>query len=394
MAVGFFGKLRSHFFKSKKKNPEPVTLLIAPSAKEAGKPRFVELDALRGLAACVVVLGHYRSVPKIGPVWLDDTLLYSPCFIAVCAGPAVVLFFLLSGFVLSLPYNRVTPPSYRSFIVKRFFRIYVPYVVALGFAVLGASYFHDIKGNYSGWFLGQWSRPVDPWLVIQHLLFLGQYNTMAFNSPIWSLVEEMRISILFPLFCPLILRLPVVAAIALVPFLSIMEHFFHMFHFMMMCPRLLHHMGMFVLGIVLAKHRKEIRQWINSQSAFRYAGLIILTFVLLRLTVTFFFINDILEDWIAEMAAACLIVLSVGENHVSRFLRRAIPQFLGHISYSIYLIHIPILLFLIHVFHGSISLTWLFAPFILFTLLLSSIFYRLVELPSMQTGRGIARRLG
>ncbi len=39
------------------------------------------------------------------------------------------------------------------------------------------------------------------------MLFLRLYNTDQFDPPIWSLVYEMRISLIFPLLCGFVLRL-------------------------------------------------------------------------------------------------------------------------------------------------------------------------------------------
>src|ERR1700677_1903882 len=110
--------------------PVPVAL-----AAEAGERRFIELDALRGLAACAVIFLHYSSVPMELPTWLADLIAYTPFFLLVCGTQAVVFFFVLSGFVLSLPYIRGSSEPYLAFIIKRVFRIYIPYLVAIGFAV-------------------------------------------------------------------------------------------------------------------------------------------------------------------------------------------------------------------------------------------------------------------
>src|SRR5215471_18879899 len=69
-------------------------------------------------------------------------------------GPAaVMLFFLLSGFVLSLPVWRGKPQRYSVFIVRRICRIYLPYLFGLALSILGASIFasHKVPGA-SHWF--------------------------------------------------------------------------------------------------------------------------------------------------------------------------------------------------------------------------------------------------
>ncbi len=49
----------------------------------------------------------------------------------VAGHEAVILFFLLSGFVLTIPYLLPDPPGYLRFLTRRVIRIYVPYLAAL-----------------------------------------------------------------------------------------------------------------------------------------------------------------------------------------------------------------------------------------------------------------------
>ena len=69
----------------------------------AKSARFVELDALRGLAALIVVLHHLRLLWQ-GDVEPSSRILRMLLTLLNPAGNgAVILFFVLSGFVLSLP---------------------------------------------------------------------------------------------------------------------------------------------------------------------------------------------------------------------------------------------------------------------------------------------------
>jgi peptidoglycan/LPS O-acetylase OafA/YrhL len=80
--------------------------------------RFVELDALRGVAACTVVLHHLAQAYSFESPWYLRPL--------VAGHEAVILFFTLSGFVLSLPFwNRGSNGPYGQYLIRRFFRIYV-----------------------------------------------------------------------------------------------------------------------------------------------------------------------------------------------------------------------------------------------------------------------------
>ena len=108
--------------------------------------RLEELDSLRGLAALTVVLRHLCNL------WLDDGM-YSASehsrdafiFLTYPFAPghsAVLLFFILSGFVLALPFIAGKAQSYPVFATRRIFRIYAPYLVVLCIAVLGDYFLH------------------------------------------------------------------------------------------------------------------------------------------------------------------------------------------------------------------------------------------------------------
>jgi peptidoglycan/LPS O-acetylase OafA/YrhL len=167
--------------------------------------RYFELDSLRGLAALIVVLHHLRLLWQSDAEPSSSTCRAFLDLVAPFGAEAVMMFFVLSGFVLSLPAVNGRPQTYPTFITRRIFRIYVPYLAALAFAVAGAFWLHG--GSFgSEWFSGSWPEPVNWHLVGQHILFLGNYDTDQFNPPIWSLVYEMRISLFFPLLCGFVLR--------------------------------------------------------------------------------------------------------------------------------------------------------------------------------------------
>jgi peptidoglycan/LPS O-acetylase OafA/YrhL len=125
----------------------------------------------------------------------------------------VILFFIMSGFVLALPYRSGRNLSYPRFLLRRIFRIYLPYLASLVLAVTGAWYFHG-RIHLDEWFDQTWSEPVSWRLVWQHVLFLGRYNADQFNSVFWSLVVELRISLIFPFLCMLVFWLPDMLVIA------------------------------------------------------------------------------------------------------------------------------------------------------------------------------------
>ena len=75
------------------------------SARSSGK--FLALEAVRGVAACVVVVHHYMLafLPHFhGRLFPDDSiaLVRTPLFFFVNGTAAVAVFFVLSGFVLTV----------------------------------------------------------------------------------------------------------------------------------------------------------------------------------------------------------------------------------------------------------------------------------------------------
>src|SRR5690606_33375733 len=99
------------------------------------KARLEELDSLRGLAALVVLSQHVLFTIVEPPPIID----YTPLHLLWAGHEAVIFFFVLSGFVLALPFVDGRPFDYGPYAIKRVFRIWLPYVVATAAALLIAS---------------------------------------------------------------------------------------------------------------------------------------------------------------------------------------------------------------------------------------------------------------
>lgn len=162
--------------------------------------RYKELDSLRGIAAIIVLLGHFLALfPILGKKVMYST--FGACFSILWQGhSAVIIFFVLSGFVLSLPFYKGTKFNYLKYLIKRVCRIYIPYIVILFIAIGIKLGIHSKIGTIPGlvqW--GSWNIEISFNRVMDHILFLREFNSDAFIMVIWSLVHEMRISIVFPL---------------------------------------------------------------------------------------------------------------------------------------------------------------------------------------------------
>jgi len=365
---------------------------------EGESRRFYELDSLRGVAALTVVFHHFS---RICPDKVIHLLIRTPLRVLVAGHQAVILFFLLSGFVLTLPYQKRNRLNYGPFLLKRICRIYLPYLAALAFAVLCDRYLPPFtSGNY--WINFTWSEPVTSHLVIQHILFLGNYDWAQFNTAFWSLVYEMRISLVFPLIALAVLRLRSIWLIVLAVALSaitfpLVDLFSNVWH---LCTPdaavnsmlTLHYSAFFIIGSLLAKHLSAINRWYSRLSVVQITAIALVSFGLYCFgdassLLQRFSIPQNLFDWLVAVGAVMAIIFSINNRIFHGFLTSPSIHYLGERSYSLYLIHGTILFTLIHTLMGRLRLDLLLFLYLTATLVVTEIFYRLIERPTMLLGR-------
>jgi peptidoglycan/LPS O-acetylase OafA/YrhL len=254
----------------------PVESSTAPAT--TGGERFRELDSIRGLAALVVVFHHFHNL------WFFDsssrgvrTVIEYPLF---AGRQSVILFFVLSGFVLSIPYLRNSGQSYGMFLLRRILRIYCPYVFALGLAILANSEWHGTLG------MGPQDNPtwhaVVTWKPVwEHVLMIGPYNYARFNTAFWSLVHEMRISVIFPLLFLLVRRIRFRAALTLAAASSIVVHFTNLLSAnLALFLQTFEYVTTFIFGILLAIHLPAFGQWYRQRKTWERSAFAVISFAL------------------------------------------------------------------------------------------------------------------
>jgi peptidoglycan/LPS O-acetylase OafA/YrhL len=81
------------------------------------------------------------------------------------------------------------------------------------------------------------------------------------------------------------------------------------------------------------------------------------------------------------------IVFAMNSRPFFSFLNSRTIHHLGQLSYSLYLIHGTILFVLVHTLLGHVPMSRLLLIYLSATLLVTEIFYRLIERPTMLLGR-------
>jgi peptidoglycan/LPS O-acetylase OafA/YrhL len=316
---------------------EPDPTLTAVGEVPPPPPRRVAgLDGLRGLCALYVLLYHcwaytfVGSPPGSGPIWLG-WLGFGRL--------AVVFFLILSGFSLAVS---AAGRGWRlgglaRFARRRAWRILPPYWAALAFSLIIA--WTVVRQPHAG-------TPGARTVVVFALMLQDIVPAATPNGAFWSIGVEALLYLAFPVALWLCRRLGVAAMLgcATVPVVAVAvlayggnppdDHW--------LAPQLLpvFAAGIAAAGIVAAGDRTRRRPWAVLAAA---AAVPVAAFVLLRgarWTVTHYFWVDL-----AVTPALTLIVVAVAVGRPVALVRllslRPLVR-LGSYSYSLYLIHLPI----------------------------------------------------
>lgn len=166
----------------------------------ASKNQIPVLDGVRAIACLGVLLFHASFIAGGRGIWnpvhhIHDILgifIYFSCTFAYAGNSGVILFFVLSGFLLFLPYSKALLfdsawPSSRRFYLRRIFRILPGYYTVLFLIILffHPQYLHSIYFSYL-------------WPFLTFTMSQRLANTL--NGSFWSLGIEFQFYLLLPLF--------------------------------------------------------------------------------------------------------------------------------------------------------------------------------------------------
>src|SRR3954447_2039947 len=164
------------------------------------------LDTVRAFAVLAVVVHHAWFVAGMPPLPLD--LGFKTVWLGfACQGAAlgVDIFFVLSGFLLSLIWHRAAlwgspRPSLARYFLRRFLRIVPPYwfmLLVMGLLMAGATIPWDAIGSSDGV-----KALAAHFFFVQHLFPSTSGGFAAVNGSLWTLTIE----VLFYLTLPLLAR--------------------------------------------------------------------------------------------------------------------------------------------------------------------------------------------
>jgi peptidoglycan/LPS O-acetylase OafA/YrhL len=338
--------------------------------------RVGSLDGLRGIAALGVVVTHILlatlvTAEKLWPTWWGDE--------------AVTIFFVLSGFVLTLPFG--SPRfSWRAYYPSRFVRLYVP----VWGAVAVAAILHAVTGwtvvpGATAW-LNDHGESLRIGEAGQALTLIYKTGGFAYISALWTLHYEVIFSLLLPVFIAVAMVSRRVAWLAAIAALAVIASGVNGYTT---------ELPMFFLGVLLALGREPVTAtWARTpRTARALTGIILVVLITsdwwLRRAGT----STTLIPAFVAAGATGVVGLAFLHSPFEVFLERPPIKWLGRRTYSLYLVHEPIVVSLAFALGATPSVWLLLVIALPGSLAGAELFYRSVEAPSHSIARLIGRRL-
>ena len=357
-----------------------------------------QIDALRGWAILLVFFFHAWGISG-GSTGSEPSLWFS----YVAAGrTGVTLFFVISGFLLSIPWLRamqspdVAMPSFKNYYAARVLRIVPLYYLAVFMACV-------VSGSWGTGFKA---------FTFQ---FVG-FEIFPFSVVWWTLVTEVQFYLLLPLLIWLLAREGKSRLILLLVLILwggvYMTQVLHnpsgeKISSYLLTKSLLGRLPAFLLGMLAAWIFLKARalpifsaNWVRVLGAVAVLLALYVNGVVLRHTV-------LLGEWQSEsnwhehhiyeaiLWSVVLLVLVLTRPLLYRVIANSVLAVVGKLSYSLYLWHVPILFYVIYPtkerigvgFSESVLAYLLTFAALLLSLMASLLTYRFIELPGLNVKR-------
>lgn len=341
--------------------------------KENHARRFVFIDALRGIAAVAVVFHHLLNSTEFEPVLRGQ---FPHWFAWFCDNGAygVQIFFVISGFVIAHSLRNIilSRQAVGNFILRRQFRLDPPYWCMLGIALL----LETIKLHLPGFF----HQPLPEFpVVVANLFYLQKIlHTKVILDVSWTLCLEIQF---YLVFIGLLVLLSGTNAI----------------------PRVSNRTAIaftaMALGSLLSTFWLRDSPWFFTYWFYFAAG--VLTYWAIRkqipavLQLTFLTTFTLWALWQKQSpmivgASTTWMIYFVGcRGHLEDYLNQRLLQYLGKISYSIYLVHVLVVKDVLRFgwrhtgTRPGPAIGWFVIAFAI-VMFLAHLFYRCVEQPSLR----------
>ncbi|WP_344672587.1 acyltransferase [Pseudarthrobacter polychromogenes] len=372
--------------------------------RSRSRQRFKSLDGLRGVAALIVVVYHIAlTSPGVAAIYLHPTsaapsnaleqlLFYSPLHLLWAGREAVLVFFVLSGFVLALPAFRGREANWSAYYPRRVVRLYLPAIASLIFAFFTVLLIPRVEDPAASEWVNDHASPNGLMQVLLGSSLMG--GAGALNTPLWSLRWEVLFSLLLPLYLMTARKhqhLLWAKALFLVLAICVGSQ-------TGVLAGALTYLPVFGLGVLMAARAEDLKVLSERLSALVWAAICILTLTLLTVQWN---LGAIVEDVTPYRAistgltsiGACLAVFICAYFRPAvRAFESTVIRLLGLISFSLYLVHEPIVIGAVTLLGGNPPLWFTYVTVVPVSIAVAVAFYWLIENPSHVLCQKIGRK--
>lgn len=335
------------------------------------------LESLRGLAALAVLITHaqlvFLTTEPGGNPYAFEVLIWINYLIR--SGPAVILFFVLSGFVLGGALQR--NDEYKTFALRRILRIWPAMVISIAIAYwLQVNFRPPTFENTGEWYINLFANPPSVADFFRNLLLMKA----NINAVTWTMIPEVICSLLLPIAWAAHKRTGIAVSIFVLIALCAISYypqdttlqFAFCFYAGMLAPTL---PGIpRIPAMILASASLLIMYYFSAKfTAYSYP---------MKLGCGF---------------SALALIYAVSHGAFETALSVKPLRFLGRISYSLYLLHIPVLyalsIFVMthrDTFHLNTDMRVFFvATTLAITAAISTLVFRYIEKPGISLGHSL-----
>lgn len=338
---------------------------------------FLSLQFARGLAAIAVVLFHLGGVMTV----FFDVNVYSSLFYFGDKG--VEFFFVLSGFIIYIAHkdDLNNPEKCFGYLYKRLIRIYPTYIIIFLLLYVVVLTYPQLQNG----------EVISGDVLLKALLLIPQDKAIVggTGAPIlpvaWTLQYEVMFYILF--IIPILSKKA--SYIAIIVFIigyiygdQISDFYYLSFVFS-------DYTILFFMGIIVAYVYNEYNLFLSS---WRFLLISFSMYMAILLNNYLFIIKFNETITYGVLFSLCILVLINLEKRGVKVFNVKIYQLLGKISFSLYLLHYPIMLFLCKVittfkFNYEQWSLFIFIFIFIFSIIVSAFFSLFVEIPILNKMR-------
>jgi peptidoglycan/LPS O-acetylase OafA/YrhL len=334
--------------------------------------KFYGIELLRFVASLLIVIYHWGLSFDFLNLAENHTYQNVLSIIYLHGGIAVSIFFVISGVVFSNIYlEEKGNSSFKNFFVKRFARLYPLHIITLFLIIIIQFLFFKIFGSNQLYILNDFYHF---FLNVFLLLGIGLEEGRSFNSPVWTVAQEIYIYFIFFYLITLFKKYQIRIVLLVYSFILIIDktnateldfisRYVHLDFFVDFAR-------LFFSGVLIFLIEKKFKN-----SKYLYIGTVLLL-IITSIGKFYFFIF---------VPSLVMLFVLLDKIIISKQIKK-IFVVLGSLTYSMYLLHTVTFLYLLFILKTFDKMSFFYSNFsfifyLIGTILISLLSFNYIEKP-------------